>query len=196
MKKFISMLMFGSLFFFGGSTLALAESTTTPTSTPDTTVMQSQIAQLLQQIEQLKAQLAELQKGTASLKSEVMQLTARLHKGMRGDEVKQLQEVLSTDKDIFSKDNVSGYYGDLTEKAVERFQKHFGLDPVGQVGPKTLEKINELLKEHDSSEGGLSENDLGDLGKSVEMENESEKSGNEGSASTSPKESEGERGGN
>ena len=195
MKKLVSISVLSTAFLFGGALPVFAE-TPMLTSVSDAVTTQAQVTQLLQQIEQLKTQLAELQKNNASLQGQVMQLTTRLHRGMKGEEVKRLQEVLATDKDIFLKENATGYYGAMTEKAVENFQKHFGLDPVGEVGPRTLTKINELLKEHDVSEQDLSDDmdgDLGDLGD----ENEGVESDNMSSGATSPAESEGEKkGGN
>jgi peptidoglycan hydrolase-like protein with peptidoglycan-binding domain len=40
---------------------------------------------------------------------------------------------------------VTGYFGTLTKQAVIRFQREYGIDPVGRVGPITLSKINSLM---------------------------------------------------
>jgi len=192
MKKLISISILSAAFLFGSAMSATAQ---TPTTTPDITSLQAQIQQLLQENAQLKTQIAELQKSNTGLQSQILQITTRLHKGMRGDDVKHLQEILATDKDIFSKANETGFFGDMTEKAVEHFQKHFGLDPIGEVGPKTMHKLNELLKEHDASEQDLSENDLGDLGDQNDgLENENEQGDHNGTTTaTSSRESGGEK---
>ena len=178
MKKFFTVTILSTVFLLGGASamaqeVATSTSTSTSGSATDITALQAQIQSLLGQIDLLKAQIAAMQNSNTSTQSDiqhiqqVLQISGPLHKGMHGDDVKHLQDVLATDKDIFSKDNATGFYGALTEKAVERFQKHFGFDVVGQVGPKTMEKINELLKEHQAEfESDLSENDLGDLGDS------------------------------
>ncbi len=118
--------------------------------------------------------------GSAS-HNQASHLSKRLRKGMKGDEVRHLQEVLATDPDIFSKANITGYFGPMTVKAVMQMQKHFGLEPIGQVGPKTITKINSLLDEHNETDEQLSDDtsgDLGDLGESSEANTDSSSSKN------------------
>ena len=74
---------------------------------------------------------------------------------MTSEEVKQLQELLSTDPEIYPEGFITGYFGRLTEKAVKRFQKRICLEEVGVVGPKTLSKINELLTEGAGNSGKI-----------------------------------------
>ena len=69
-----------------------------------------------------------------------------------GSEVSALQNFLkSQGSDIYPEVLVTGYFGGLTQKAVQRFQIKYGIvsavgDPgYGYVGPKTRAKINELL---------------------------------------------------
>ena len=162
MKK-IYIILLAMILLIGGTKFASADTATTT----DTATLMAQITQLTQQIEQLKAQLDNLQKSNTDLQSTVnaLQIKNRLGLGSRGEDVKHLQEVLATDKDIFLKENVTGYYGPMTEQAVKYFQKHFGIDQVGVVGPKTLEKINEILKEHNvKNDEDLQDEDLGELG--------------------------------
>ncbi|MEK7647092.1 MAG: peptidoglycan-binding protein, partial [Patescibacteria group bacterium] len=73
-----------------------------------------------------------------------------LYKGMTSSDVKRLQQLLATDKDVYPEGNTSGYFGALTEKAVERFQEKYGLAKTGDsgygfVGPKTRAKLNEVF---------------------------------------------------
>ncbi len=191
MKKLLAVVACSALVFMGTSTLASAQ-----TAAPDIAALEAQVQQLTQQIAQLQAQLADMQKTNATLQSNVtqlqqtLQLSTPLHRGMRGEDVKRLQEILATDPTLYSKDYVTSYYGPLTEKAVTNFQKHFGIDQVGVVGPITLEKLNELLKEHDATDTeSLSENELGDLGDDNEVPETPEAAGasgeGEGSSSTS-----------
>ncbi|MBI5742507.1 MAG: peptidoglycan-binding protein, partial [Candidatus Niyogibacteria bacterium] len=73
--------------------------------------------------------------------------TAPLYFGLRGSAVTELQKFLAQDKTLYPEGLMTGYFGRLTELAVRRFQKHYGLaqegDPAfGFVGPKTRAKLN------------------------------------------------------
>jgi hypothetical protein len=72
--------------------------------------------------------------------------TKTLYKGMKDPQVKDLQEMLAycESSDIYPEKVVSGYYGSLTEAAVKRFQKKYGISPVGTFGPVTRAKANSL----------------------------------------------------
>lgn len=72
-------------------------------------------------------------------------LIKNLRQGMTGEEVKLLQAALASDPEIYPEGLITGYYGNLTIQAVKRFQKKFGFEQVGFIGPKTLKKINEVL---------------------------------------------------
>jgi plastocyanin len=69
--------------------------------------------------------------------------------------VRRLQEFLARSPDLYPEGLVTGYYGTLTRRAVERFQKKHGIvstgDPVstgfGAVGPRTRTAINALIGE-------------------------------------------------
>jgi len=72
--------------------------------------------------------------------------------GMRNDEVRQLQEFLvSQGSDIYPEGLVTGYFGDMTLRAVGRFQIANGIvnsasdSGYGVVGPRTRAKINSIL---------------------------------------------------
>ncbi len=71
--------------------------------------------------------------------------------GVRGEGVTALQNFLATrEPDVYPKGLVTGYFGPLTEKAIEKFQEKYNIadsgDPgYGFVGPKTRAKINEFL---------------------------------------------------
>jgi|GEM_PF-335297 len=71
--------------------------------------------------------------------------TATLKLGMRGDEVKRLQEVLRKLGFFPKAAPLSGVFGPVTEKAVKDFQKAAGLQPVGVVGPQTRKALNEVV---------------------------------------------------
>ncbi len=69
------------------------------------------------------------------------QSIGQLHKGSKGDSVKFLQALLAADPSIYPEGLITGTYGNLTAKAVAKFQKKHGLEQVGNVGPKTLKKL-------------------------------------------------------
>lgn len=79
---------------------------------------------------------------------QVAQLIRALRQGSEGDEVLVLQTLLAADLDIYPEALITGHFGPRTEAAVRRFQRKYGIENVGVVGPKTLRKLNELLKEN------------------------------------------------
>ncbi|MBI5003610.1 peptidoglycan-binding protein [Candidatus Kaiserbacteria bacterium] len=81
-------------------------------------------------------------------------LAEKLERGMSGENVKKLQEILASRHDgVFTDEHVTGFFGPKTEEAVKRFQDNSGINPLGIVGPQTLEKINELLKNSGMTNG-------------------------------------------
>ncbi len=68
-----------------------------------------------------------------------------LKRGSLGEEVKNLQIFLSQFSDIYPQGIISGYFGPLTETAVKKFQKKYGLEQVGIIGPKTRAILNRGL---------------------------------------------------
>jgi peptidoglycan hydrolase-like protein with peptidoglycan-binding domain len=79
--------------------------------------------------------------------------TSLLYLGKRGIEVMKLQEFLAQDKSIYPEGLVTGYFGLITQKAVQRFQCKYNIicygspktTGFGVVGPKTRSKLNELI---------------------------------------------------
>ena len=69
---------------------------------------------------------------------------AKLEYGSQGDRVKLLQQAL-TDLGFFT-GSVDGRFGTATQKAVVDFQQANALDADGKAGPKTLQKIEQLLE--------------------------------------------------
>jgi peptidoglycan/xylan/chitin deacetylase (PgdA/CDA1 family) len=66
--------------------------------------------------------------------------TKTLQTGSTGDEVTELQKRLAQEG-VYS-GPVTGYFGALTKAAVIAYQKKYGLDQAGVVGPKTRAKLN------------------------------------------------------
>jgi peptidoglycan hydrolase-like protein with peptidoglycan-binding domain len=119
--------------------------TPTPTITPTPTDPQSILNSLLQQLANLQQQLANQQAGSTHY-----QFTHGLQYGDTGEDVTQLQIFLKNQgTDIYPEGLVTGYFGTLTQKAVQRFQVKYNIAKSGDagygyVGPKTREKINSL----------------------------------------------------
>lgn len=74
----------------------------------------------------------------------VPEFTRSLSLGMRGNDVRSLQEYLAQDSNIYPEGLATGYFGAKTETAVKKWQKKYGIDPVGVVGPKTIAKFKEI----------------------------------------------------
>jgi PKD repeat protein len=125
--------------------------------------LQAQVQQLLQQVSQLTAQVNAQQGGGtgtslntnatgaiaapgATSGSSVCPGVGRiLKRGSTGDDVLRLQQYLARDPSVYPEGTVSGYYGALTEKAVQRWQAKYNIiangtpatTGYGQVGPRT-----------------------------------------------------------
>ena len=83
-----------------------------------------------------------------------------LEYGESSEEVRRLQKLLASDKEIYPEGRVTGYFGPLTLKAVQRFQCKYGIvcegssqtTGFGRVGPKTREKLQEVFGKVSSKE--------------------------------------------
>ncbi|SHJ69766.1 peptidoglycan-binding domain-containing protein [Paramaledivibacter caminithermalis] len=64
-------------------------------------------------------------------------------KGMEHDDIKVIQQALKRDG-VFEHDQFTTYYGTLTEDAVIKFQRKYGLAADGIIGKSTIEKMNSL----------------------------------------------------
>lgn len=103
-------------------------------------------------IKTIEAKIQELQKQLAILQAQVpassgasaATFSKNLSRGSRDTEVKRLQEFLATVPEFYPEGLVTGYFGRLTEEAVKRLQKTYGISALGVVGPKTRAKLNEL----------------------------------------------------
>ena len=100
---------------------------------------------LKEEIESSKSKIKELEIRLG--KTSGLNLARTLQKGSTGDDVKDLQEFLAKDKDVYPEGLATGYFGSLTENAVKNFQNKNGIEPVGIVGPKTRAVLNEGAKE-------------------------------------------------
>ena len=71
--------------------------------------------------------------------------TRDLELGMAGTDVTALQTYLALDTVIYPEGLITGYFGSLTQAAVNRFQARYGIAQVGRAGPITRAKINGLI---------------------------------------------------
>ena len=71
-------------------------------------------------------------------------ITKSLKLGSQNSEVKSLQQALAQDKTLYPEGLATGYYGPATRRAIIRFQKKYGIEPVGFIGPLTRKKLNEI----------------------------------------------------
>lgn len=63
--------------------------------------------------------------------------TQSLALGETNSDIKKIQKLLATDKEVYPYGVASGLFGPKTEEAIKNFQTRFGLKPVGVVGPAT-----------------------------------------------------------
>jgi peptidoglycan hydrolase-like protein with peptidoglycan-binding domain len=67
--------------------------------------------------------------------------TQKLELGETNSDIKKIQKLLATDKEIYPYGVASGMFGPKTEEAIKNLQSRFGLNPVGVVGPATRELL-------------------------------------------------------
>ena len=79
------------------------------------------------------------------------QLSSQLDVGSTGPDVTTLQTLLASNPLIYPQALITGYYGPLTQTAVTQFQIGYGLPAVGRVGPQTLDLINQLIANGDTT---------------------------------------------
>lgn len=138
MKKFIGAVL--AVMLLVAPAYAFAQ-TGTATSASVQSLL-NQIKALQTQIAALKALQEQMVKAQGEIASS-LKLLRDLREGMSGDDVKALQAILAADPNIYPEGLVTGFYGRLTSEAVKKFQKKYGIEMLGLVGPKTLKKLNE-----------------------------------------------------
>ena len=91
---------------------------------------------------------------TTTTNQSYKKLTRQMRIGSRSSEVTRLQELLAKDSSLYPQKIVSGYYGQLTEAAIKKFQCRYNVvcngdrnsTGYGVVGPKTLSKLNDVYE--------------------------------------------------
>lgn len=142
LKLFLGIVILSVLFFH-------------PAHAQTVTELQAQIAVLQAQIIQLTTQLTELIRlAGGSTGTSGAGLTRNLARGdadaTTGGEVSKLQRFLAQDASVYPEGRVSGFFGELTELAVKRWQAKKGIissgspetTGYGRVGPRTREAMN------------------------------------------------------
>ncbi|MBU4224124.1 peptidoglycan-binding protein, partial [Patescibacteria group bacterium] len=79
--------------------------------------------------------------------------TKAMYPGFKHEEVTKLQQYLSQDASLYPEKEITGYFGELTLKAVQRFQTKYSIvssgtsatTGYGLVGPATRAKLNEVF---------------------------------------------------
>lgn len=92
----------------------------------------------------LKADIKETKNELKRAKKE-LKFARALTRGMSGDDVRDLQELLAQDPTLLTSDSITGFFGPKTEAALRAFQKKHGIDSIGVFGPKSQAKILALF---------------------------------------------------
>ena len=144
----------GGVGMAGTITVVASGAVSTNTNSSSASQLQAQAQALLAQVAALQAQLggnAATNAGTGVVRdSSSCPLVGRsLKSGVSGDDVLRLQQFLARDPSIYPEGIVSGYYGALTQAAVQRWQVKYNIvssgtpatTGYGVVGPRTAAAI-------------------------------------------------------
>ena len=148
-------LIFGAVAFFAVvvAPTALAENTSGQSTTQLIEQLKAQIAELQTKIKALETQEQALKTAkfeVKEVKKEVrttVKFLRQLRRGMSGEDITTLQEVLASDPEVYPEGIITGFFGSLTEKALKKFQKKHGIEQAGEVGPQTRVRLHALLDE-------------------------------------------------
>ncbi len=159
-NKFIVMIAIG-VFVAGGVALMPGRSSAdTDQSIFDK--LQNQIQVLLKQVQDLQKQLELIRNGTTPVQPVIIQpiypvtpttpisivcpeLPKIIKFGQIGDEVKNIQKFLAQDKSVYPQGLTTGYFGPMTEKALEKFQKKYNLKETGELDDDTKDVLEKVI---------------------------------------------------
>jgi len=91
------------------------------------------------------ALLANFQTVSATENTPTTVINTPLQRGYYGAEVFRLQELLAEDKNVYPEGLITGFYGDLTERAVVKYQEVYKISPIGLLTDMTRSKLNEAV---------------------------------------------------
>lgn len=145
MAKFIPFLFFILAFGLASYPAIASAQTPAPSSaaTTTTTIPPEVLADIRTRIADIGAKIAALRQSLMA--THRVMLDAGLRLGSKSDAVKALQAILAADPEIYPEGLITGTYGPLTARAVERFQRKHGLAQLGAIGPETLERLRGML---------------------------------------------------
>lgn len=139
------------------TTTGTTNTSTNTTTTGNNTQLQAQAQELLARVQALQAQYGYTNAtapagGTVYDSSSCPLIGRSLKLGASGDDVTRLQAFLARDRSIYPEGIVSGYYGALTQTAVQRWQIKYNVvssgtpesTGFGVVGPRTAAAISLL----------------------------------------------------
>lgn len=145
-------------FLFAGSMLATLPFFVHADHTNAHTIeqLQQQITALLAQVTALQEQLSR-QSGSSTIPPPTSVICPRftynyylgMNDGETEGQITALQKILAADSDVYPESLITGYYGPLTEQAVQRYQKKYGIVSSGSpettgygvVGPATRRRL-------------------------------------------------------
>lgn len=116
-------------------------------SSAQTADVQALINSLLAQVRALQAQLAALlqNQNPNPIPTQSCQLYRDLTVGSTGQDVSCLQSLLAKDPSVYPEAQISGYFGLLTQAAVQRYQLKYGLSVTGYADINTRTDIQNRL---------------------------------------------------
>ncbi len=131
------------------------------TNTSAAAQVKANIDSLLSKVAALQAQIQLVNQQKADINQQI-RLTRSLYRGLSGDDVKVLQQMLAQDSQVYPEGFITGHFGALTEKAVKKFQKKYGIEQAGIVGPKTSKQLNKLFAQLNKDANGKGDDDQGE----------------------------------
>lgn len=121
--------------------------TASPTLTPEPQTVEEKIAAIQAKIIELQTRIAELLGQAPSTLAPVSRFQRDLYLGAMGDDVRALQDYLTSTGHFNYEGGSTGYFGPITKAAVAAWQEDNGVSPtIGYFGPISRAKYSELTQ--------------------------------------------------
>ena len=121
--------------------------TATASASTDVSSFIEKLKALIAKVADLRSQISTAKTDIASVQSDIKDsITSTYKEGMTNDQIKQIQDLLSSDKTIYPEGLTTGYFGQLTKNALMRFQDKHGLAKTGEVDQDTKDVLNEYMR--------------------------------------------------